>query len=95
MSLIPSTGDEDLYPVNRAACSPTFNDTCIGSYGGVFDPTKSTTFLQVEGEGQWNGTNENAGQLSQIYFNDVLSFGNATAYGFPALLDQPDYGMLS
>jgi hypothetical protein len=49
----------------------------------------------VQGEGQWIGKSEpHPGQLSEIYFYDVLSFSNTTAYGFPALLDQPGYGML-
>lgn len=94
VSLRPSTADDDLYPVNRAACGPAFNDSCVGSYGGVFNPSASTSFRQVQ-QGQWNGTSEpNPLQLSDIYFNDVLTFGNATAYGFPAFLDQPGYGML-
>jgi hypothetical protein len=40
-----------------------------------------------------DGTNEpNPTELSMVYFNDVLTFGNATAYGFPAYFDEPQYG---
>ncbi|KAJ9497521.1 hypothetical protein LTR99_009139 [Exophiala xenobiotica] len=92
ISLRPSTSDYDLYAVNKAICNSSTNDTCIGSYGGVFDPASSSTFRQIA-QGQWNGTNEpNPTELSRVYFNDVLTFGNATAYGFPAYFDEPQYG---
>jgi hypothetical protein len=94
VSLRPSTGDDELYVVNRAVCGPSYNDSCIGSYGGVFNPSASKSFYQVS-EGQWNGTiAQNPNDLSLVYFNDVLTFGNATAYGFPAILDQINYGMM-
>jgi hypothetical protein len=94
VSLRPGTEDDNLYPVNRAACKPSFNDTCIGLSGGVFNPSASTSFHEVS-TGQWNGTSEaNPGQLSEVFFNDVMTFGNATAYGFPAFFDQQNYGVL-
>lgn len=92
VSLRPSTSDDVLYVVNKAQCAPEYNSSCIGSYGGVFDYGASNTFQQVA-EGQWNGTNDgNPSQLSYIHFNDVLGFGNATLYGFPAIYDEPGYG---
>jgi len=69
-----------------------YNDSCIGLYGGVFDSGKSKTFLQVA-QGQWNGTVEaNPNQLSFVHFNDLLTFGNASVYGYPAIYDEPGYG---
>jgi hypothetical protein len=92
VSLRPSTSDQVLYVVNREQCAPQYNDSCIGLYGGVFDYSKSKTFLQVA-EGQWNGTDEpNPNQLSFVHFNDLLTFGNASVYGYPAIYDEPGYG---
>ncbi|KIW76102.1 hypothetical protein AYO21_08424 [Fonsecaea monophora] len=92
VSLRPSNADDNLYVVNKAQCAPQYNDSCIGQFGGVFDYGASKTFLQVA-EGQWNGTDQgNPSQLSFVYFNDVLTFGNATIYGFPSSYDQPGYG---
>ncbi|EXJ62502.1 hypothetical protein A1O7_02940 [Cladophialophora yegresii CBS 114405] len=92
VSLRPSTSDDVLYVVNREQCSPQYNDSCIGLYGGVFDYSKSQTFLQVA-EAQWNGTLEsNPNQLSFVHFNDLLTFGNASIYGYPAVYDEPGYG---
>ena len=92
VSLRPSTSDDVLYVVNREQCAPQYNDSCIGKYGGVFNYDKSSTFLQVA-EGQWNGTVEsNPNQLSFVHFNDLLTFGNASIYGYPAIYDEPGYG---
>ena len=92
VSLRPSTSDADLYVVNREQCAPQYNDSCIGLFGGVFDYAKSSTFLQVA-QGQWNGTVEpNPNQLSFVHFNDLLTFGNASIYGYPSLYDEPGYG---
>jgi len=53
----------------------------MAGYGGVYDSGASSTFRKtIE---------------SLVYFNDILQFGNSTAYGFPFLMDQPGYGMLS
>ena len=92
VSLRPSTSDDALYVVNKAQCAPEYNSTCIGSYGGVFDYSTSSTFSQVS-EGQWNGTISTSSEdLSFVHFNDVLGFGNATVYGFPTIYDEPGYG---
>ncbi|KAJ9603396.1 hypothetical protein H2200_012174 [Cladophialophora chaetospira] len=92
VSLRPSTSDDTLYVVNREQCSPQYNDSCIGLYGGVFDYKKSDTFLQVA-QGQWNGTvGQNPHQLSFVHFNDLLTFGNASIYGYPSIYDEPGYG---
>ena len=81
ISLRPSTSDDTLYVINRASCAPQYNDSCIGTYGGVFDYSKSSTFLEVA-QGQWNGTVEaNPNQLSFVHFNDLLTFGNESIYG--------------
>lgn len=92
VALRPSTSDTNLYVVNEANCEPELNSTCIGTYGGVFDYRDSKTFSQVS-EGQWNGTVvPSSKSLSYIHFNDQLSFGNATIYGYPAFYDEPGYG---
>lgn len=92
VSLRPSTSDDVLYVVNKAQCAPEYNSSCIGSYGGVFDYGASKTFQQIS-EAKWNGTHEdNPSGLSYVHFNDILEFGNATVYGFPAIYDEPGYG---
>jgi hypothetical protein len=91
-SMRPSTADVDLYVANREDCAPSYNDTCEGPYGGVFNPKASSTY-RVTTKGHWNGTDDpSLTSLASIYFNDVLSFGNATLDGFPLFLDQPGYG---
>ncbi|KAJ9495762.1 hypothetical protein H2202_008805 [Exophiala xenobiotica] len=92
LSLRPSTTDDNLYVVNKANCAPQYNDSCAGLYGGVFDYSSSKTFAQIS-EAQWNGTEEsNPNQLSFVHFNDMLTFGNASIYGYPSMYDQPGYG---
>jgi hypothetical protein len=94
-SLLPTTADRDIYIANKADCAPSYNDSCVGAYGGVYDYRASSTFLKTT-QAQWNGTYEpNPAGLAFVYFNDVFQFGNATAYGFPLFMDQPGYGMLS
>lgn len=67
----------------------------MAGYGGVYDSGASSTFRKTI-ESQWNAAYEpNLAGLSLVYFNDIFQFGNATAYGFPFLMDQPGYGMLS
>jgi hypothetical protein len=81
--------------LTKQTAPPSYTDGCIGGYGGVYDSGASSTFRKTI-ESQWNGTYEpNPAGLALVYFNDVLQFGNATAYGFPLLMDQPGYDMLS
>ncbi|KAK4935591.1 hypothetical protein LTR10_023385 [Elasticomyces elasticus] len=92
VALRPSTSDDNLYVVNKVQCAPEYNDTCIGLYGGVFDYNASSTFVQVAAA-QWNGTAEsNPNELSFVHFNDLLTVGNASIYGYPAIYDEPGYG---
>ena len=92
-SLLPSTDEYNIYVVNAANCAPNYTDSCIGSYGGIYDYQNSSTYQRTT-EAHWNATYEpNPGSLAFIYFYDVLQFGNATTYGYPLLLDQPGYGM--
>ena len=92
VSLRPSSSDNNLYVVNAQTCRPTYNDTCEGQFGGLFNVSQSTTYVEVT-QALWNGTYEpNPDHLSDIYFNDVLSFGNIILDGYPAFMDQPGYG---
>ncbi|KAI1623201.1 aspartic peptidase domain-containing protein [Exophiala viscosa] len=92
VALRPSTSDDNLYVVNKVQCAPDYNDTCVGSFGGVFDYNTSSTFVQVA-QAQWNGTAEaNPNELSLVHFNDLLTVGNASIYGYPAIYDEPGYG---
>ena len=92
VSLRPGFEDVSLYVVNKANCAPSYNDTCAAYFGGLFNPTSSATYHQTI-ESLWNGTDDNPDHLAFVYFNDVLAFGNATAYGFPLFMDQQGYGM--
>ncbi|KAK5290191.1 hypothetical protein LTR99_011117 [Exophiala xenobiotica] len=92
VALTPSSNDNDLYVVNKQACQPSYNDSCAGLFGGLFNPTASTSYVEVT-QAQWNGTAEpNPNHLSHIYFNDDISFGNTIVDGFPAFMDQLGYG---
>ena len=92
-SMRPSTTDDNLYVANKAVCAPSYNDSCTGMYGGVFNSNASSTYHPIT-KGYWNGTDDpQIAGLASIYFNDVLSFGNATSYGFPLIMDEPGYGM--
>src|ERR1700761_1481917 len=74
VALRPATGDNDLYVVNEQACRPSYNDTCSGQFGGLFNVSASTTFVEVT-QGQWNGTPEpNPSHLSFVYFYDDIAF---------------------
>ena len=92
VALRPSSTDNNLYVVNAQACRPTYNDTCSGEYGGLFNTTESTSYVEVT-QAQWNGTYQpNPNHLSDIYFYDVLHFGTVEVDNFPAFMDQPGYG---
>ena len=93
VAVLPSVSDDDLYVANPADCAPAFNDSCEGSYGGIFNPKLSATY-HLTTKGHWNGTDTPyLTSLASIYFNDVLLFGNATSYGFPMFFDQLGFGM--
>ena len=85
LSLRPSTTDDNLYIANKAQCQPNSNNTCLGTYGGVFDYNRSDTFAQVSA-GQWNGSGFAVpDQSAFIHFNDLFTLGNASFPGYPVL----------
>lgn len=93
LSMVPSTSDANLHVANKAYCAPSYNDSCMGGYGGVFNPSASSTY-HLTPKGQWNGTYDpQLTSIASIYFNDVLSFGNATSYDFPMYLYRAWYCM--
>ncbi len=91
VSLRPSTTDNNLYVVNKNQCAPTYNNTCLGAYGGVFDYNRSDTFAQVS-EGQWNGSQAGVpDQSAFIHFDDLLTLGNASFERYPVLYPELNY----
>ncbi|KIW68716.1 hypothetical protein PV04_04640 [Phialophora macrospora] len=89
LSLLPAIGNNNTFVFNAADCATSTNDSCIGPKGGVFDPSKSTTYRQTS-QTTWNGsqTRELEGG-SYIYFNDYLGVTtSSTIYGFPVFMDQ-------
>lgn len=80
---------------NIKGCGSASNDSCIGSEGGVFDPSKSNTY-QVSIKAQWNGSqiDEEDPTGAYVYFNDDVNFqSNGHVEGFPLVMDsEPDVG---
>lgn len=97
ISFAPSIGDDNTWVFNAADCLSANNFTCIGGKGGVFNTSRSHTFIRTT-EAQWNGSQQ-AVELDQgsfIFFNDNLYFGsNGSSLGFPLILDQPGLGKSS
>lgn len=88
-SLIPSTSYNNLWVVNITECGSTFNDSCIGPLGGVYDPEVSSTYYPTT-LSNWNGSYDTP--IIPGYFeifNDDLRFGeNTTVYGFPCIMER-------
>jgi hypothetical protein len=93
ISLVPTVNTNGtLWLISSSYCISPSNDTCIGSLGGVYDPSQSST-IWYPGPNQWNGTVDDPEILHfdspYILFNDVISFGSTqspwSAYGFPLL----------
>jgi len=65
---------------------------CVGSNGGEFDSTKSSTF-SVSIQDKWNGSlldigNQLAPASSYVYFNDEIDFDKkGSVLGYPIILD--------
>lgn len=93
MSLRPAIVSNNLFLFNVAECGSAANSTCLGNHGGVYDPTKSSTY-EPSTKAQWNGTlgrDTDAG--SYIYLNDDLSYGTTgRETEFPLFMNQPGYG---
>ena len=97
-SVRPSTTLNNTRLSNVLDCGSEANTTCVGGKGGVYDSSKSSSFL-VSIKDRWNGSSFDTETAtgSYVYFNDLVNFqSNATLYGFP-LVEDSDFvdGMLS
>ncbi|KAL8731533.1 MAG: hypothetical protein Q9166_003379 [cf. Caloplaca sp. 2 TL-2023] len=99
-SLRPSTTLNNTRVVNVLDCGSETNTSCVGAKGGVFDSSKSSTFI-VSLKNRWNGsaTDSEAATGAYVYFNDVIDFqANGTVLGYPLvqnsdLVSGPETGL--
>lgn len=81
ISLIPSTSLNNTRIRSKADCGDPVDPQCVGSSGGVWDNTKSSTFSSSL-QARWNGSQPDIG--ANAYFNDVLDFSTtASVPGLP------------
>ncbi|KAL8779724.1 MAG: hypothetical protein Q9213_006792 [Squamulea squamosa] len=99
-SLRPSTTLNNTRIANVLDCVSASNTSCVGGKGGVFDSSKSSTFV-VSLKNRWNGSaaDSEAATGAYVYFNDVIDFqANGTVLGYPLvensdLISGPEAGL--
>lgn len=88
-SLRPSTTLNNTRVPNVLDCGTQSNISCVGGKGGVFNSSKSSTFV-VSLKNRWNGSaaDTEAATGAYVYFNDVIDFqANGTVLGYPLVLN--------
>jgi len=88
-SFRPDTTINNTRIYNVLDCVSISNTSCVGGKGGVFDSTKSSTYI-VSIKDRWNGSAADAETASgsYVYFNDVMDFQeNGTVNAFPLVMD--------
>ncbi|KAL8669108.1 MAG: hypothetical protein Q9168_006289 [Polycauliona sp. 1 TL-2023] len=88
-SLRPSTTVNNTRIANTLDCGAKSKTSCIGGKGGVFDSSKSSTFV-VSLKNRWNGSagDSESATGAYVYFNDVIDFqANGTVLGYPLVQD--------
>lgn len=86
ISVIPTLYERNIRTYLPATCGG--NDTCLAIYGGAFDNSKSSTYVQTSKDA-WNGTHnyDGAYAYASVYFNDQLRFGrNGSIMSYPMLI---------
>ena len=88
-SLRPSTTLNNTRLSNVVDCGSEANTSCVGGKGGVYDSSKSSTFV-VSIKDRWNGSaaDTETATGSYVYFNDFIDFrSNGSIWGFPLVED--------
>lgn len=88
-SLRPSTVLNNTRVANVLDCGSATNTSCVGGKGGVFDSSKSSTFV-VSLKNRWNGSEADTETATgaYVYFNDVINFqANGTVLGYPLVMN--------
>ena len=88
-SLRPSTTLNNTRLSNVVDCGSEANTSCVGGKGGVYDSSKSSTFV-VSIKDRWNGSaaDTETATGSYVYFNDFIAFrSNGSILGFPLVED--------
>ncbi|KAL8650050.1 MAG: hypothetical protein Q9210_004049 [Variospora velana] len=88
-SLRPSTVLNNTRIGNVLDCGSETNTSCVGGKGGVFDSSKSATFV-VSLKNRWNGSaaDTETATGAYVYFNDHLNFhANGTVLGYPLVMN--------
>lgn len=93
----PSTTLNNTRINNVLGCITPTNDSCVGSNGGVFQPSKSSTY-SVSIRAQWNGSqiDQETSTGAYVYFHDAVDFQrNGHVDGFPLVMNsEPGGGKL-
>jgi hypothetical protein len=79
---------------NVLNCGSASNNSCIGSLGGGFDTSKSSTYA-VSIKSQWNGSavDQESPDGSYVYFNDDTGFQKqGDVDGFPLVMESEPFG---
>ncbi|KAF2177629.1 hypothetical protein K469DRAFT_356510 [Zopfia rhizophila CBS 207.26] len=90
----PATSLNNTRINNVLSCGSASNNSCIGGFGGGFDPSKSKTY-SVSIKSQWNGSQVDAESSTgaYVYFNDDVGFqSNGHVEGFPLVMDSEEGG---
>ncbi|KAL8903485.1 MAG: hypothetical protein Q9207_003898 [Kuettlingeria erythrocarpa] len=88
-SLRPSTVLNNTRIANVLDCGSATNTSCVGGKGGVFDSSKSSTFV-VSLKNRWNGSaaDTETATGAYVYFHDVINFqANGTVAGYPLVMN--------
>ncbi|KAL9048292.1 MAG: hypothetical protein Q9206_006111 [Seirophora lacunosa] len=88
-SLRPSTVVNNTRIANVLDCGSDTNTSCVGAKGGVYDSSKSSTFV-VSLKTRWNGSaaDTETATGAYVYFNDHLNFhANGTVLGYPLVMN--------
>ncbi|KAL8958160.1 MAG: hypothetical protein Q9193_004727, partial [Seirophora villosa] len=88
-SLRPSTVVNNTRIANVLDCGSDTNTSCVGAKGGVYDSSKSATFV-VSLKTRWNGSaaDTETATGAYVYFNDHLNFhANGTVLGYPLVMN--------
>jgi len=97
LSLRPSTGGNNTFVFDLAACGSASNYSCTAPHGGVFAWRQSSTFHPVI-ESNWNGTRDadvDSGGTKVFFNDDILFSQGGEIYGYPMDVDSSQYGASS
>lgn len=94
VSLQITLNDYDMFVANAAQCNQT-ESKCAAQLGGIFDSSKSDTYVRAR-KSEWNGTTPDTvfSASNYIFFNEHVEYGsNMAADALPIIMNEPDISM--